>query len=67
MQAGGQEFESPYLHLIISQAALSRLTEKTAQTCLPASLTTGGRGYLKNIPDEHTEYANRKADTDYPP
>jgi hypothetical protein len=47
--------------LIISQAALAWLEEMTMQIHLHKALTTDRKGYLKNIRDEHTKYANLKA------
>ena len=59
MQAGGQEFESPYLHLII-QKALNYQMEKTlgiySQKSFPLI-----RGFSLNIHDEYAKRTNLNA------
>ena len=51
LQAGGQEFESLHLHLIIQRAAVG-LTEELFQACLDKASQTDQTGYLKNILNE---------------
>ena len=51
LQAGGQEFESLHLHLIIQRAAVG-LTEELFQACLEKASQTDQTGYSKNILNE---------------
>ena len=51
LQAGGQEFESLHLHLIIQRAAVG-LTEELFQACLDKAGQTSQTGYSKNILNE---------------
>ena len=51
LQAGGQEFESLHLHLIIQRAAVG-LTEELLQACLDKASQTDQTGYSKNILNE---------------
>ena len=51
LQAGGQEFESLHLHLIIQRAAVG-LTEELFQACLDKASQTDQTGYSKNILNE---------------
>ena len=51
LQAGGQEFESLHLHLIIQRAA-GRLAGKLFRACSNKAGQTGLTGYSKNILNE---------------
>ncbi len=62
LQAGGQEFESPYLHLII-QKALNYQMEKTLGRFIHKSRFPLIRGYSLNIRDEYAERTNLNADS----
>ena len=56
LQAGGQEFESLHLHLIIQRAAVG-LTEKLFQACLDKASQTDQTGYSKNILNEENLFS----------
>ena len=56
LQAGGQEFESLHLHLIIQRAAVG-LTEELFQACLDKASQTDQTGYSKNILNEENLFS----------
>ena len=56
LQAGGQEFESLHLHLIIQRAAVG-LTEELFQACLEKASQTDQTGYSKNILNEENLFS----------
>ena len=56
LQAGGQEFESLHLHLIIQRAA-DGLTEELFQACLDKASQTDQTGYSKNILNEENLFS----------
>ena len=56
LQAGGQEFESLHLHLIIQRAAVG-LTEEFFQACLDKASQTDQTGYSKNILNEENLFS----------
>ena len=56
LQAGGQEFESLHLHLIIQRAAVG-LTEELFQACLDKASQTDQAGYSKNILNEENLFS----------
>ena len=56
LQAGGQEFESLHLHLIIQRAAVG-LTEELFQACLDKARQTDQTGYSKNILNEENLFS----------
>ena len=56
LQAGGQEFESLHLHLIIQRAAVG-LAEELFQACLDKASQTDQTGYSKNILNEENLFS----------
>ena len=56
LQAGGQEFESLHLHLIIQRAA-GRLAGKLFRACSNKAGQTGLTGYSKNILNEENLFS----------
>ena len=56
LQAGGQEFESLHLHLIIQRAAVG-LTEELFQACLDKASQADQTGYSKNILNEENLFS----------
>ena len=56
LQAGGQEFESLHLHLIIQRAAAG-LTEELFQACLDKASQAEQTGYSKNILNEENLFS----------
>ena len=56
LQAGGQEFESLHLHLIIQRAAVG-LTELLFQACLDKASQSDQTGYSKNILNEENLFS----------
>ena len=56
LQAGGQEFESLHLHLIIQRVA-GRLAGKLFRACSNKAGQTGLTGYSKNILNEENLFS----------
>ena len=56
LQAGGQEFESLHLHLIIQRAA-AVLTDLLFQACLDKASQSEQTGYSKNILNEENLFS----------